>query len=64
MKNGENKDGDCRQSRKDLEESSDSNKMLDDKRKEMLYSAGGGRKTDFGETEIEPPHCTENESKM
>lgn len=54
-------DANCKHN-ENVEQSSDSKQALDDKRKEELYSDGGGRKTDFGE-ETEPPHATENESK-
>lgn len=63
MKNGKkqcNEDANCRET---VEQSSDSKHALEDKRKEELYSDGGGRKTDFGEEEQDPPHATENESK-
>ncbi len=66
MNNGEMKrpaDADCKKHREDLEQSSVSAQALEDKRKEDLYSAGGGRKTDFGEERPAPAHVTENESK-
>lgn len=46
-----------------IEQSGDTEKAPEDKRKEALYSDGGGRKTDFGEEEQAPLHATENESK-
>ncbi len=57
-----NQDANCHEDRENVEQSSDSKHALEDKRKEELYSDGGGRKTDFGGEE-EPPHATENESK-
>ncbi|HIA55048.1 MAG TPA: hypothetical protein EYN91_23690 [Candidatus Melainabacteria bacterium] len=56
-----NEDANCKQ--ENLEQSSDAQQAIDDKRKEELYSDGGGRKTDFGEEDTTPPHATENESK-
>ncbi|MBA3994674.1 MAG: hypothetical protein C0469_14245 [Cyanobacteria bacterium DS2.3.42] len=56
-------DANCHEERENVEQSSDSKQALEDKRKEELYSDGGGRKTDFGAEELEPPHVTDNESK-
>lgn len=58
-----NEDANCHEKPENLEQSSDTEKALEDKRKEALYSDGGGRKTDFGEEEGDPPRATENESK-
>lgn len=61
MSNGErqcNEDANCKD--ESLPQSSDAQQAIEDKRKEELYSAGGGRKTDFGAEDTEPPQADEN----
>ncbi len=46
-----------------IEQSSDTEKALEDKRKEALYSDGDGRKTDFGAEDQDPLRVKARNSK-
>lgn len=66
MSNGErpcNEDANCHAEKESLEQSSDAQQTAEDKRKEELYSDGGGRKTEFAPGEPVPPEATENDRK-
>lgn len=61
MSNGEiqcNEGANCQD--ENLRQSSDAQQAIEDKRKEELYSSGGGRKTDFAQEDTEPPQADEN----